>query len=78
MGMMGFLAPKDLKKLKEAAKSVVDERNAETALPATNGTNGANGTNGHDYDDVLSADEHAQTNGDHQLFNVPAKSLQSP
>jgi helicase SWR1 len=69
MGMMGFLAPKDLKKLKEAAKSVVDERNAETALPATNGTNGANGTNGHDYDDVLSADEHAQTNGEAHLDN---------
>jgi helicase SWR1 len=43
MGMMGFLAPTDLKKLKEAAKSVVDESTAEDKAQVVNGVNGHGG-----------------------------------
>ncbi|PVI06810.1 hypothetical protein DM02DRAFT_609598 [Periconia macrospinosa] len=61
MGMMGFLAPNDLKKLKEAAKSVVNEEAGTDDPPV------GNGTNGHNYDDVQHAEEHPYTNGDSHM-----------
>ncbi|CAI6339429.1 unnamed protein product [Periconia digitata] len=61
-GMMGFLAPSDLKKLKDAAKSVVNQNNIEMEAPAVNGTNGH-----HHDDDVQSAKEHDQANGESHM-----------
>ncbi|KAF2112156.1 SNF2 family N-terminal domain-containing protein [Lophiotrema nucula] len=40
VGMMGFLAPSEMKKMKEAAKAVVDEQQDEEEAPITNGVNG--------------------------------------
>jgi helicase SWR1 len=40
VGIMGFLAPNEIKKLKEAAKSVVEENGIESVAPSTNGVNG--------------------------------------
>ncbi|KAF2450636.1 hypothetical protein P171DRAFT_426967 [Karstenula rhodostoma CBS 690.94] len=44
-GVMGFLTPAEIKKLKESAKMVVDDINADDETPV-NGTHRANGTNG--------------------------------
>jgi helicase SWR1 len=40
LGMMGFLAPKDIKKLKEAAKTVIDKVEPENSTPQPEETNG--------------------------------------
>jgi helicase SWR1 len=40
LGMMGFLAPKDIKKLKEAAKTTIDDVKAEDSTPQPTQTNG--------------------------------------
>lgn len=40
VGMMGFLAPKDIKKLKEAARSVIEDKNLEAAEVQTAQLNG--------------------------------------
>jgi helicase SWR1 len=40
MGMMGFLAPKDIKKLKEAAKTAIDDEEPEDILAQAESTNG--------------------------------------
>ncbi|KAF1835700.1 helicase swr1 [Decorospora gaudefroyi] len=40
MGMMGFLAPKDIKKLKEAAKTAIEDEEPENATPQEAQTNG--------------------------------------
>ncbi|KAK7181893.1 hypothetical protein DPSP01_009488 [Paraphaeosphaeria sporulosa] len=47
-GVMGFLTPAEIKKLKESAKMVVEDFNAgdETPLNGTHPANGTNGTNG--------------------------------
>jgi len=40
VGVMGFLAPNEIKKLKEAATSLVEENGTESVAPPTNGVNG--------------------------------------
>lgn len=40
LGMIGFLAPKDIKKLKEAAKAAVDAEDTKDAAPTVEQTNG--------------------------------------
>ncbi|KAL1612646.1 swr1 complex component [Paraconiothyrium brasiliense] len=45
VGVMGFLTPAEIKKLKESAKTVVDDVNADNEI-ALNGTHDMNGTNG--------------------------------
>ncbi|KAF1954546.1 hypothetical protein CC80DRAFT_493693 [Byssothecium circinans] len=62
VGMMGFLAPSELKKLKEAAKAVVDDANAEA--PAE-----VNAINGHHGEDEKDEDPH--TNGDTEMEDEP-------
>ncbi|KAF1966641.1 hypothetical protein BU23DRAFT_560056 [Bimuria novae-zelandiae CBS 107.79] len=59
VGVMGFLAPDEIKKLKEAAKTVVDDVNADTETPV----NGVNGTNGSHHEEVnaqIAADSNGQ------------------
>jgi helicase SWR1 len=57
MGMMGFLAPKDIKKLKETAKTSIDDDEPEDALPQ------AEPTNGHAASPSETDEEKPRTNG---------------
>lgn len=64
LGVMGFLAPSEIKKLKEAAKSVVDEEDAESVrLPV-------NGVNDHKHQDLEDAPEHPGINGEEKSMEV--------
>ncbi|KAJ4358100.1 swr1 complex component [Didymosphaeria variabile] len=45
VGVMGFLTPAEIKKLKASAKTIVDDVNADNEIPV-NGTHDTNGTNG--------------------------------
>jgi helicase SWR1 len=58
VGVMGFLARNEIKKLKEAARVVVEENNPESAPPPTNGVNGH-----HSQDLVESVDQPGHLNG---------------
>ncbi|EDU47702.1 helicase swr1 [Pyrenophora tritici-repentis] len=69
MGMMGFLAPKDIKKLKEAAKTAVEDEEPDKSAEQTNGRSPSPmdvdeekpHINGHDS---VAEDQEAHVNGD--------------
>ncbi|KAF1914384.1 SNF2 family N-terminal domain-containing protein [Ampelomyces quisqualis] len=61
VGMMGFLAPNDIKKLKEAAKKRLEEEPAESVTPVQSPTNGH--TSAPSKDDVAEP----PTNGHHDV-----------
>ncbi|KAF2846932.1 hypothetical protein T440DRAFT_471449 [Plenodomus tracheiphilus IPT5] len=61
MGMMGFLAPKDIKKLKEAAKTAIDDPESESIAPTVEETNGHGPSPARDIEDQKHVNGHAHT-----------------
>lgn len=87
VGVMGFLAPAEIKKLKEAAKTVVDDVHADSDPPVngllghdpplngvhgTNGTNGTNGAHEEEEDVRITSDTNGEAMADADVSAVDA------
>ncbi|KAF2792042.1 hypothetical protein K505DRAFT_326434 [Melanomma pulvis-pyrius CBS 109.77] len=62
LGVMGFLNPSEIKKIKEAAKIAMTDANADAAQESRNNVNG-----GHDQQEVNDSDGSIETNGEPKL-----------
>ncbi|CAO2658100.1 Nn.00g073600.m01.CDS01 [Neocucurbitaria sp. VM-36] len=82
VGMMGFLAPNDIKKLKEAAKIVVEDEQAEQATPPAEQTNGDGLTpTAGNTEKPYTNGTHSDTNGDtvaHEPEQEPSTEVTEP
>lgn len=77
MGMMGFLAPKDIKKLKEAAKTAIEDEQGDITEPFPEKANGQAPTpNTNDLDEPRTNGHHAEVDAREPLTNGHAKKLE--
>ncbi|CBX97603.1 hypothetical protein IAQ61_001186 [Plenodomus lingam] len=74
LGMMGFLAPKDIKKLKEAAKTAVNDEDTMDVAPTVEQTNGHGSTTVQGLENELHSNGHAHPDADENESRVNGES----